>query len=209
MTFLAALTMVIPVTARVTAEEAFINAPQDIFMLLNRNARLDMLDYFKADHAGQVKNALKGTSSITSLTPEEMTIKMTPSSTYQLAVLPATKEDNDIIALIVTLNSPARDSRISFYRAKDWSHVDTKKIISEPLLADWLSDTGKQNRQMVEAMIPFMMAYYTYNPADATLTATGDMATFLTPDIYSMIKDYLRPDLKYKWNGKKFSRVKQ
>lgn len=198
-----------PAMSRVTAEEIFVNAPQDIFMLLNKNARLDMLDYYKAGQSGQVKNSLKGTSSIISLQPESMVIQMTTSSVYQLTVLPASKEENDIIALIVTMSSPAKDSRISFYKAKDWSYIETKKIFSEPILADWLSNTGKQNRAMVESMVPFMMSYYTYTPEDETLTVTNDLATFLSPDIYSMIQGYLQPQLVYKWNGKKFTLVKQ
>lgn len=209
LSLLTLLAIAMPAMCRVTAEEIFINAPQDIFMLLNKNARLDMLDYYKAGQTGQVKNSLKGTSNITSLKPESMVIQMTPSSAYQLTVLPASKEDNDLIALIVTVSSPARDSRISFYKAKDWSYIDTKKIFPEPMLADWLSESGKQNRSMVEAMVPFMMSYYTYSPETGTLTVTNDLATFLSPDIYSMIQGYLLPQLVYKWNGKKFSIIKQ
>lgn len=189
--------------AEVKARQAFANAPTGVFMLLDRNDRLDMIDYFDSNLSSPVNNALNGKSRITAMTDDIMTIEMTPSSTYTLALLRGEAEADDVIALIITVSTPAKDSRISFYSASDWTPLDSRKIFSEPELKTWLTPDGQKNTALVEGIVPFIMAEYNYDPATSKLTLTSDLATFLSTDMYDMIKEYLRPSLDYSWTGKK------
>ncbi len=71
-------------------------------------------------------------------------------------------------------------------------------------MKDWLTAEGKKNAQDVESLVPFMLINYSYDPASATLTLTNNTASFMSDDIYSLVADYLKPQLTYKWNGRKF-----
>ncbi len=195
----------LPAHARLKASEAFTSAPPDVFMLLGRNDRLDMVDYYLAGQQRPVDNMLDGRSRITAMTDEMMTIEMTPSSTYHLIILPAASESNDVIALVITLSTPSKDSRLQFYRADTWAPVAADKVFAEPSLTDWLTPEGRKNQAMVEGMVPFMLAEYYYDPATATLTLTNTLADFLSDDVYMMLTPYLRPTLTYAWTGKKLT----
>ena len=70
-----------------SAADLFTSAPQKIFPLLDRNTRLDMVDYFKNGMATPSQNQLDGRSAITEMTPESITVKMTDSSAIQLVEL--------------------------------------------------------------------------------------------------------------------------
>lgn len=62
--------------AQLTAADAFTSAPQNIFPLLDRNTRLDMVDYVKSGLSTPSQNSLQGRSAITEISPESLTVKM-------------------------------------------------------------------------------------------------------------------------------------
>ena len=55
-------------------------------------------------------------------------------------------------------------------------------------------------------MVPFLLISYSYNPATLTLTLTNNTRSFLSEDVYSIVEPYLKTEILYKWNGKKFAR---
>jgi hypothetical protein len=188
--------------ARLTASGALADAPSQVFPLLDRNTRLDMIDYFNSGSKTPSQNALQGKSRITSLSPDMLTMTMTDASTYDIIVLPA--GNDSIIAVIQTLATPAHDSNISFYSRK-WNKLNGD-YFTQPKVADWLSPQGKKASVNLETLIPFMLVSYTYNPETSTLTLTNNLAEFLSPDVYSMVSDALLPTMTYRWNGKKMER---
>ena len=72
-------------SARLTAAGAFADAPAPLFPLLDKNARLDMIDYFNSGSATPTQNALQGKSRVTALTPDDIKIAMTDASSYQIS----------------------------------------------------------------------------------------------------------------------------
>lgn len=203
-----AATCVFGASAAVTARDAFVNAPKEVFMLLERNDRLDMLDYFDNKLDRKVENRLNGTSHVTALNDRSITIAMTPSSTYQLAVLPSTTSAEGPVMLIITMSTPARDSRIRFYSYPDWKELDNARLLAEPDLKAWLTPEGRKNIGMVEGMVPFIMAEATYDEATSELGFHNNLSAFLSPDIYEMIAPYMLPTITYKWDGKKMVQAK-
>ncbi len=99
--------------AQLNATNAFASAPQSVFPLLDKNARLDMIDYFASGSDTPSRNKLDGSSRISELNDYSVKIKMTDASDYQLAILPAGSDS--LIAVISTVATPAHDSHISFY----------------------------------------------------------------------------------------------
>lgn len=190
--------------AQLTAEQAFADAPSSIFPLLDKNARLDMIDYFKSGSSTPSQNAFQGTSRITSLTPEKVSISMTDATKYDIIVL--SKGGTPIIGLIQTVATPAPDSHITFYNAS-WSQLGDQ-LFTPPTMGDWLTAKGEKDPSQVKNLVPFMLASYSYDPSTSVLTLTNNLKQFLSADIYSMISSDLHPSLTYRWNGKVMQPVK-
>lgn len=190
------------VFAQLTASKAFINAPQQVFPLLDQTVRMDMVDYFESGMSTPSTNAFNGASAITSLTPDLVVLKSTDSSTAQLGLL--TQSNDTVIALVTTLATPGLDSNIRFFKS-DWTPLPSK--FARPEIKDWLNKQGKANQGEVEAQVPFMLASYELNPSEGTLTVTNNLQAFFDPDIYSMIEPFLIKSLIYKWNGKEFKKI--
>lgn len=159
-----------------------------------------MIDYFNSSMSTASTNALSGKSRITSLSPDKLTIEMTNASTYELDLLKTAKGDT-LIALISTVATPAHDSQLAVY-SHDWSTNITGNIFDKPVLDDWLTPSGKDNKGDVEALVPFLLIGYTYDPTMSILTLTNNTQEFLSPDIYEIVSDYFLPTITYKWDGK-------
>lgn len=190
--------------AQFSATKAFVSAPTEVFPLLDKNTRLDMIDYFNSGSSTASTNSLQGASRITSIAPMDVRIAMTESTTYQIAVLKTSTDS--IIALIETIAMPACDSRISFYN-RDWTCTDGKQF-TPPTLRDWLNDTGRKEIDMVEMIVPFLIVGYEYDATTETLTLTNNIDDFVSVEYLEQVKSYFIPTLSYRWNGKKFSLVK-
>ena len=197
--------LLLPLTAAaqggLTASEAFSKAPRKVIPLLDENARLDMIDYFNSNMNNPTNNSYGGKSRILSMTPQDLTAQLTDASRCQLSVLPAS--GSPLIALITTVATPTPDSRMSVYTSDVTASVFTK-----PTLADWLTDEGKKHSDEVEMTVPFLLISYTYDPATSTLTLTNNSAQFLGADVYEPVSGYVLPKIEYRFNGKRFSRLK-
>ena len=95
------------------AGDFFASAPASVFPLLDHNARLDMLDYFSNNMSTPTANNLDGRSAITAMSPTDLTVRLTDSSSAQIALL--TAGNDTVVALISTVATPGLDSSISFY----------------------------------------------------------------------------------------------
>lgn len=186
-------------TAQLTAAEAFTSAPADIFPLLDKNTRLDMVDYYNSGLSTPSANRLQGRSAITSLTPATLTVKITDSSSAQIALLPI--GNDTIYAVVSTVATPGLDSTLKFYD-KTWRQLPADKYFSRPEWKDWVSPGHDVSE--VTAYTPFMLASYFIEPETGTLTATNNLSTFLDEDTYKDLLPALNTSLIYLWNGKRF-----
>ncbi|MDE5786108.1 MAG: DUF3256 family protein, partial [Duncaniella sp.] len=177
-------------------------APNSVFPLLDNSTRMDMIDYFNSGMTNTSTNNLKGQSAVTALSDKTLSVKMTDSSTAQIAVLDA--GSGQVIAVISTVAAPGLDSSIAFFDA-DWSPLPDGNYFAKPSIDDWLTDEGKANKAEVEMQVPFMLASYNYDPATGKLLLINNLNRFLDEDIYEIVSPYLRPTLSYTWNGKKFT----
>ncbi|MDE5745115.1 MAG: DUF3256 family protein [Paramuribaculum sp.] len=188
--------------AQLTAANAFAEAPQNVFPLLDLNTKLDMIDYFNSGMTTPSKNAMDGKSRITALSPAKMEINMTDASTYELVVIP-TADGDSVIALITTVATPAPDSQMAVF-SKDWSNNITNSVFVKPILADWLTDDDKENIGEVEGIIPFLLISYSFDPEAKQLTLTNNTSKFVSPELYEIVAPSLKSVMTYRWNGKKF-----
>lgn len=192
--------------AQLTASGAFVSAPNAVFPLLDRNTRLDMIDFFNSGSSSPSRNALYGSSRILSLSPKRMEIEMTSASKAEIMVL---KAGNDsVIALVSTVMTPTPDSKINFYLS-DWVTDITGKMFTSPQLDDWLTESGRKNRDMVEAMVPFVLASYSFEPESGNLVLTSHVEEFLTPEVYAELNDYMVKSLTYRLSGGKYVKTQK
>lgn len=188
-------------TAQLTATQAFTTAPAAIFPLLDKTTRLDMVDYYTSGLNTPSANRLQGRSSITSLTPTTITVKITDASSTQIALLPM--GNDTIIAVVSTVATPGLDSTLKFYD-KAWKSLPADKYFTVPAWKDWI--TPGHDVTEVTAYAPFMLASYFIDTDAGTLTATNNLSTFIDEDTYKTLTPALAPSLTYKWNGKRFTR---
>ena len=189
------------VTAQKTAADAFTTAPTGSGPVLGPNTRVDRVDYYNSGLATPSANRLQGRSAITSLTPATITVKITDSSSAQIALLPAGRDT--IFAVISTVATPGLDSTIKFYDS-NWAPLPTDRHFTAPGWNDWM--TPGHDITEITAHTPFMLASYFIDTDAGTLTATNNLATFLDEDTYKTLSPALRPTLTYKWNGKRFTK---
>ncbi len=189
------------VTAQKTAADAFTTAPTGIFPPPDQNTPLHHVHYHNSGLATPSANRLQGRSAITSLTPATITVKITDSSSAQIALLPAGRDT--IFAVISTVATPGLDSTIKFYDS-NWAPLPTDRHFTAPGWNDWM--TPGHDITEITAHTPFMLASYFIDTDAGTLTATNNLATFLDEDTYKTLSPALRPTLTYKWNGKRFTK---
>lgn len=188
-----------------TAADLFTSAPQSVFPLLDHNTRLDMVDYYRNGMSNPSQNQLDGRSSITEMTPESLTVKMTDSSAMQIVDLKGS--NGDVVAVISTVATPGLDSTIKFFDT-NWNPLPTEQYFTKPDLKGWLTDSGKQHEMDIDMQVPFMLASYRIDPATSTLTLTNNLSRFLDKEIYDDLSEYFIPTLTYSWTGKGFKAVK-
>ncbi|MDE6062059.1 MAG: DUF3256 family protein, partial [Duncaniella sp.] len=191
--------------AQTTAADLFTSAPQSVFPLLDRNTRLDMVDYYKNGMATQSQNQLDGRSAITEMTPESVTVKMSDSSASQLVELKGS--DGPVIALINTVATPGLDSNIKFFDA-NWNPLPPANFFTQPGWKEWLTESGRQHEADVTMQAPFMLSSYRIDHSTSTLTLTNNLGGFLDKEIYDDVSSYLNPTLTYTWTGKGFKLAK-
>lgn len=184
---------------QMTASKAFIDAPQQIFPLLDKSTRMDMVDYKAGGMDTPSANALSGKSVITSMTPKLLNIRTSDSSTAQVAVLQGDR--GEVVAVVTTLATPGLDSNVSFY---DSSWKPMNGVFQRPGMKDWATGDGAAHLGEIEAQVPFMLASYDIDPEKGILTVTNNLEAFLDPAIYEMLKGWLQPTLSYTWTGKSF-----
>ncbi len=201
---LLALAATLNIQAQYNAGQAFIEAPREVFPLVNTMTRMDMIDYFESGSQTPSNNVMDGKSRITEMSPTQLKAELSPVSSYSLTLLPAGRDT--IVAVIQTLSVPFLDSSIQFYD-EQWDTLDKKKPFNSPTLADWLLPVAKGNEKDIENVIDFIPAVYTLD-SNGHLTLTHSLKDMLVEEDYDKIKEYIRPSLSYQWKGGKMVMLK-
>lgn len=100
-----------------TAADFFVEAPRHAIPLLDRNTRLDMVDYYNGGFQNTVKNAFGGPARIISMSDNQIEVQLSRDSSIKLAVLKDRKDT--VLVVIETVLTPVADSDITIY-SKNW-----------------------------------------------------------------------------------------
>ena len=197
-----------------TIRELFADEPDDIFILLPKSTRLDMLDYFDVGKMVKVENSLssgKKVSRLLKVTDSSIDVAVTQSSQVSMTLLTSAKADS-VIAVVQTYQVPYFDSQISFYDV-DWNKINTSKYFDAPTVKSFiLPGTDKKIVNDILQSVKFSLISYSIEQADngdVTLTASLNLEGVMVKEDYDRIKDYLSKTIVYRLSNLKFKPTKQ
>ena len=197
-----------------TIRELFADEPDDIFILLPKSTRLDMLDYFDVGKMVKVENSLssgKKVSRLLKVTDSSIDVAVTQSSQVSMTLLTSAKADS-VIAVVQTYQVPYFDSQISFYDV-DWNKLNTSKYFDAPTVKSFiLPGTDKKIVNDILQSVKFSLISYSIEQADngdVTLTASLNLEGVMVKEDYDRIKDYLSKTIIYRLSKLKFKPTKQ
>ena len=178
--------------------EAFREAPDEVFPLLTKNMRADLVDFADADMTAKVANKYNGASVLEKLEDDYLLLATTASSSVQLKLLPV--EGKTIICMVKTVKAEAADSRVRFYDM-EWNRLDGNSMFAMPAITDFFIPGA--DVAGVADMCDMYLVALTLNAADNTLVAEYTMPAYMNAEDASKIKPLLRK-LVYRWNGERF-----
>ena len=193
-------------TAR-TIANFFASEPGNIFPLLTRTNRLDMVDYYNSGQKVTVSNNLSGESSLIELDSIYLKVQSSKSRVVEMRMRTAGKDT--VITVIETVMTPVPDSRLTQWNVH-WQRFTSDRLFTMPAIDDFLVKKMPQELRadLQDAMIfPLIGLSFTGENHD-TIEASHGLEQFLTSNEYQRFAAYLKPSLKYRFNGLKIKPVK-
>ena len=182
------------------AKDVFATAPDSIFPLLTTNNRLDCIDLIENNMKATVKNKLEQKAEMTTLTDSYLQIKPSERSVVEIKML-----NDSVFCLINTCLGPAPDSRISFF-THDWKPYET--TFPMPHATDfWTSVPDSLAREAnfaQRSLEDLLLIQISADKENTELTLTIQTSE-LSGKEKEIAQKYVQP-LRYRWNGKGFTR---
>ena len=194
------------VTAR-TIADFFASEPGNIFPLLTRTNRLDMVDYHKSGQTVAISNNLTGDSKLLEL--DSTYIKVQTSGSKMVEMLMRTAGKDTVITVIETVMTPVPDSRLTQWNSH-WQRYISDRLFAMPVIDDFFVKKMPQELRadLQDAMIfPLIRLSFTGEKHD-TIEASHGLEQFLASNEYQRFAAYLKPSLKYRFNGLKIKPTK-
>lgn len=195
-------------TDTITAARAFLEMPQQDIDLLTRSMRQDMLDYMQLrDSVYKKANIYMGLSWIERLTPDYIQVHLSDVSQLQIRLLDRKGSSLPVVMAIYTIDDGdgTADSTVSFFD-NDMKPLPTSKFLRLPDPKD-LYDIPKDaplSLRDIEEIMPFATIKYTVSPESGRITGTLTSANRLTVEEAEKVKPYLRKELLWDWDGKRY-----
>lgn len=188
-----------------TARDIFLADSLGDFNILTTNSRLDMLDYYDSGRKVAAINKLEGSCTLDSVTPQFLSIDLTDASSIEIWVSDTISKE-PVVVFNHTYLTPVADGKLEFLNG-DLIPLNANKIINMPTISDFIVIPKGDNkkRKDIEDLIDMSFISYTINPANGSITATQNMDEFLGKVDYEPLKKYLKKELIYEWNGKRYN----
>ena len=193
-------------TAR-TIADFFASEPGNIFPLLTRTNRLDMMDYHKSGQTVAISNNLTGDSKLLELDSTYIKVQTSDAKVVEMQMRTAGKDT--VITVIETVMTPVPDSRLTQWNSH-WQRYISDRLFAMPAIDDFFVKKMPQELRadLQDAMIfPLIRLTFTGENHD-TIEASHGLEQFLASNEYQRFAAYLRPTLKYRFNGLKIKLAK-
>jgi hypothetical protein len=113
----------------IPARDVFISMPDSLLPTLNRNNRLDLVDYIESGLKAEVKNRFEGQTELLYLTSDSLLLQVSKGLTVEMLLLPLEETVIDNCKKVVCMverfgtSSDSQECRVSLYSLK-WRQVD-------------------------------------------------------------------------------------
>jgi hypothetical protein len=126
-----------------------------------------------------------------------MVIATSSVRTVELKLIPQGKNDS-IVAVIETVATPVKDSKLSFYDMK-WNKLDAANFIKMPELGDFIvSSVPKEKRQELMSAVNFAMIEMAFE--GDTLVARCNLQDFYLGDDFKNYAKWVAKRIEYNIN---------
>lgn len=189
------------------AKTYFKNMPDSLCPLLTSVNRADCIDFLESKMKAEVTNRFGGKSEMTELTPEYISIQMTPQSTWQMKLL-ATSDTTKIICTVSTAYGPACDSDVRFYTTK-WEALPAASLLTPPAMKDFLTlPDSVQDYEVRDAgeKADMLLMKADLSAKDETLVYTFTTTDYMDKEAAEKLNPYLRRSVVYDWKESEFVR---
>ncbi|MBQ2674307.1 MAG: DUF3256 family protein [Prevotella sp.] len=152
--------------------------PDTIVPYLSENNKLDLIDFMDSNMKAEVRNQFEGKTELTLLTDDFASLTLNEATQLDMRLLTVSEpvdSASQIICLVSTYGSDARDSEIDFYSLK-WRKLDATKYIQHPAQM-FTAQLDSQQAQMV-----LTISNFTERPANEEQKETEKMSFSLNWD---------------------------
>ena len=204
------------VGAQISLRDVWLSMPDGMIPYLNKNLRLEHLDFVDMGVKSEVNHQLNGVSVMDILTADYTHIKLSNSSSLELRLL-SVNDSTKIICMVKTFKAPAEESEIHFYDAK-WNQLagdygleqikNQDNTDVDALLSNFVQkpDTMTSERfEELSKLIEPVMVYASFDVSEPILTFKLSIP-LATPDDREQVNSILLPR-RFKWDGGQFREI--
>ena len=128
------------ITGQASAQElkmrdVFKQMPDSIMPYLSQNNRLDFIDFLDSGMAAVVRNELGGSSEMTTLADDSLTIEMSEALTTDLLLLPLAEPQDSMTQVVVMVETFLVDSIYGeshiIYFTPAWQRLSSEPVLGE------------------------------------------------------------------------------
>lgn len=190
-----------------TISDFFASEPGNIFPLLTRTGRLDMVDYYNSGKTVAIANNLEGESSLLQLDSAYLKVQTSKNRIVEMRMRTAGKDT--VITVIETVMTPVPDSRLTQWNVH-WQRFTSDKLFAMPGIDDFIIRKMPHDLRadLQDAMI-FPLIQLTFKgEGHDIIEASHGLEQFLAKEEYQRYSSYLKPSISYRFNGLKIKPVK-
>ena len=173
----------------------FVEENGDIFSIISVPTRYELINnYGRADKTEILNDVRTEETKILVLDDEYMKIATSSAQTVELKLLHKSKRDT-VIAVIETVATPYKDSRLTFYNTK-WQKLDASKFIKMPTFDDFILPSMPKDlrNNLVNSM---MMTMIELRFEGETLVAQCNANDFFMGEDFNTFQPYLAKKVVY------------
>lgn len=129
------LTMAMAMEAR-PMREIWTSLPDSLLPYVDRNHRLEMVEFIDMNLNGDVDNLFGGKSEMDTITTDYIGLTLSQSSSMQIKRLPVAGGDS-LLCVVKTYLGPAAESEVAFYH-QDWTPASVMLSLDSAGTARWM-----------------------------------------------------------------------
>lgn len=182
----------------------FVEENGDLFNSITMSTRYELINNYGRSDKTEILNDLRTEETkIIVLEDEYMKIATSSAQTIELKLLHKSKRDT-LIAVIETVATPYKDSRLTFYDTK-WQKLDASQFIKMPTIDDFILPSMPKDMRN-DLINSLMMTMIELRFDGETLVAECNLNNFFMGDDFKTFQPYLSKMIVYTINKNKFKK---